>query len=168
MQRDSPMFINGASGPEMDLPSRISGSAHFVCFVVPGHMPVPTTRCAVPITRSDNCLCNCNGFRTRNNDSCQKRSSLGVGAIGGCAQQRCRKVCVHWPGVVQVRMSKTYAFPFGHVHWLCNSFFVMHVTHNASGREPLPPTTDSSTIFRRGAARGVVVDKCIGYAIRFL
>ena len=65
-------------------------------------------------------------------------------------------------------MRKTYSFPFGHVHWLCNSFFVMHVTHNASGREPLPPTTDSSTIFRRGAARGVVVDKCIGYAIRLL
>ena len=113
-------------------------------------------------------VCVFHGFRTRNNDSCQKRSSLGVGAIGGCAQQRCRKVCVHWPGVVQVRMSKTYSFPFGHVHWLCNSFFVMHVTHSASGREPLPPTTDSSTIFRRGAARGVVVDKCIGYAIRFL
>ena len=27
-------------------------------------------------------------------------------------------------------------FPCGHVHWLCNSFFVMHVTHSASGREP--------------------------------
>ena len=109
MQRDSPMFINGASGPEMDLPSRISGSAHFVCFVVPGHVPVPTTRCAVPITRSDNCLCNCNGFRTRNNDSCQKRSSLGVGAIGGCAQQRCRLVCVPWHGTrCAVRLLRSY------------------------------------------------------------
>ena len=36
-------------------------------------------------------------------------------------------------------MRETYSFPFGHVHWLCNSFFVMHVTHSASGREPLPP-----------------------------
>ena len=30
-------------------------------------------------------------------------------------------------------------FPFDHVHWLCNSLFVMHViTPSASGRDPLP------------------------------
>jgi hypothetical protein len=25
---------------------------------------------------------------------------------------------------------RTYSFPCGHVHWLCNSFFVMHVTRS--------------------------------------
>ena len=30
---------------------------------------------------------------------------------------------------------ETYSFPCGHMHWLCNTFFVMHVTRSASGRE---------------------------------
>ena len=101
--------------------SRISGSAHFVCFVVPGHVPVPTTRCAVPITRSDNCLCNCNGFRTRNNDSCQKRSSLGVGAIGGCAQQRCHLVCVPWLPHKWCRCLQRQTYSF---HYMCIGYAI--------------------------------------------
>ena len=46
---------------------------------------------------------------------------------------------------------ETYSFPFDHVHWLCNSLFMMHViTPSASWRDPLPPT-GFSAIVRRGA-----------------
>ena len=46
---------------------------------------------------------------------------------------------------------RTYSFPFDHVHWLCNSLFMMHViTPSASWRDPLPPT-GFSAIVRRGA-----------------
>jgi hypothetical protein len=49
------------------------------------------------------------GLELENNDSCQKRSSLGVGAIGGCAQQRCRLVCVPWHGTrCAVRLLRSY------------------------------------------------------------
>ena len=137
MQRDSPMFINGASGPEIGLPSRISGSAHFVCFVVPGHVPVPTTRCTVPIARSDNFLCNCNGFRTR------KQRFLSKAVVAGgrghrrlCTATLSPRLCsLAATQVVQVLAETDILFPL-HVHWLCNSFFVMHVVRSASGREP--------------------------------
>ena len=161
MQRDSPMFINGASGPEIGLPSRISGSAHFVCFVVPGHVPVPTTRCTVPITRSDNFLCNCNGFRTR------KQRFLSKAVVAGgrghrrlCTATLSPRLCsLAATQVVQVLAETDILFPL-HVHWLCNSFFVMHVVRSASGREL--PQLASMRSFCVGRAAGLRGDRASG------
>jgi hypothetical protein len=87
---------------------------------------------------------------------CCLASCLGVVA-GGRSQRRllthgtrCAEVLQH-AQVVQVKDMETYAFPFDHVHWLCNSLFMMHViTPSASWRDPLPPT-GFSAIVRRGA-----------------
>ena len=168
MQRDSPMFINGASGPEIGLPSRISGSAHFVCFVVPGHVPVPTTRCTVPITRSDNFLCNCNGFRTR------KQRFLSKAVVAGgrghrrlCTATLSPRLCsLAATQVVQVLAETDILFPL-HVHWLCNSFFVMHVVRGASGREPTNAYRPLRGQRRSEGHTLSHVAMCIGYAIRF-
>ena len=62
------------------------------------------------------------GLGLENNESCQKRSSLGVGADGGCSHQSCRLVCVPWHGTrctsrrrPRSSMPETILFPI----WPC-------------------------------------------------
>ena len=62
------------------------------------------------------------GLGLENNESCQKRSSLGVGADGGCSHQSCRLVCVPWHGTrctsnrrTRSSMPETILFPI----WPC-------------------------------------------------
>jgi hypothetical protein len=68
--------------------------------------------------------------------------------------------------VVQVLAETDILFPL-HVHWLCNSFFVMHVVRSASGREPTNAYRPLRGQRRSEGHTLSHVAMCIGYAIRF-